>query len=321
MRRLRYDDLASLVVRSSLRGIRREGGYTVLASPWLPRSHSGRRFVIMAALVVLVIWAALALAFRDWRARYRARASYGASQVVPAIQPMAEIVPPGVNPGAWRDAVSRTQALLQTVVASNLLDLDQMRELRGALDEAVARARAKPETALNELAGVWNAVDENAAFLFQDSRSPSGARHLRPNLLPSYGATQIVPALDPLTEFVPPDGDPAAWRDAVSQLQALVLAVTDSKHLSIRQMKELRARLDEAVAQARAHPETAIAELARVWDDFIDRAGSRLEGSGHRLSRPKILPPRSERPAAQPRSLESASRLARICAKGPLGVA
>jgi hypothetical protein len=97
---------------------------------------------------------------------------------------MAEIVPPSVDPGAWRDAVSRTQALLQTVIASNLLGLDQMRELRAELDKAVAQARAKPETALNELAGVWNAIDENAAFLFQDSRSPSGSRHVRPAILP-----------------------------------------------------------------------------------------------------------------------------------------
>src|SRR5262249_53332237 len=90
MRRLRYDDLASLVVGSSVRGLRREGGYAALAAPWLPRSHSGRRFVITAALVVLVISGTLALAFRDWRARYRERAAFGASQVVPAIQPMDE---------------------------------------------------------------------------------------------------------------------------------------------------------------------------------------------------------------------------------------
>jgi hypothetical protein len=183
-RRLRYDDLASLVIRTSVRGSRREGGSTALASPWLPRSHSGRRFVIIAGLVVLVIWGVLSLAFRDWRARYRERAAYGASQVVPAIKPMTGIVPPGVDPGAWHDAVSQTQAMLQTVTASNLLGIDEMRALRAELDAAVARVRAKPETAPDELAGVWNAMHERAAFLFQDSRSPSGHRHLRPAILP-----------------------------------------------------------------------------------------------------------------------------------------
>ena len=184
IRRLRYDDLTSLVIRTSVRGSRRDGGSTALASPWLPRSHSGRRFVIIAGLVVLVLWGALYLAFRDWRARYRERAAYGANQVVPVIEPMAGIIPPGVDPAAWRDAVSRTQAMLQTITASNLLGIDELRALRAELDESVARARAKPETALDELAGVWNTMDQRAAFLFQDSRSPSGVRHVRPTILP-----------------------------------------------------------------------------------------------------------------------------------------
>jgi hypothetical protein len=183
IRRLRYDDLASLVIRNSIRGSSREGGSAALASPWLPRSHSGRRFVIVAGLVVLVIWGALYLAFRDWRARYRARAAYGANQVISAIKPLTEIVPSGVDPGAWHDAVSRTQAMLLTVTAANLLGIDEMRSLRVELDEAVTRAQAKPETAVNELAGVWNTMDERAAFLFQDSRSPSGVRHGRPAIL------------------------------------------------------------------------------------------------------------------------------------------
>ena len=183
IRRLRYDDLASRVVRASTRGSLRAGGFAAMASPWLPRSHSGRRFVIVAGLVVLVIWGALYLAFRDWRARYRARAAYGANQVESAIKPLTEIVPPGVDPGAWHDAVSRTQAMLLTVTAANLLGIAEMRALRAELDQAVARARAKPETAVKELAGVWNTMEARAAFLFQDSRSPSGVRHVRPAIL------------------------------------------------------------------------------------------------------------------------------------------
>ncbi|HZW29705.1 MAG TPA: hypothetical protein VFF52_03305 [Isosphaeraceae bacterium] len=183
IRRLRYDDLTALMIRAAARGSSRAGGSAVPALPWLPRSHSGRRFVIMAVLVALAIWGALYLAFRDWRARYRARAAYGASQVVTALQPLTEIVPPAVDPGEWREAVSRTQDLLLTVTASNLLGIDAMRALRAELDQAVARARARPETALDELAGVWNTMDHRAAFLFHDSRSPSGLRHVRPALL------------------------------------------------------------------------------------------------------------------------------------------
>ncbi len=152
--------------------------------PWLPRSHSGRRFVIVAGLAVLVIWGVLYLVFRDWRARYRERAAFGATQVVPAIDPMAEIVPPGVDSTAWRDAVRRTHDMLLTVTSSNLLGIGEMQTLRAELDQTVSRARAHPETAVAELAGVWNTIADRAEFLLKDTRSQSGDRHPRPKILP-----------------------------------------------------------------------------------------------------------------------------------------
>ena len=56
----------------------------------------------------------------------------------------------------------------------------QMRRLRAELDQAVARARAHPETALDELAAIWNVQADRAEFLFKDGRSASGDRHPRP---------------------------------------------------------------------------------------------------------------------------------------------
>ena len=156
--------------------------------PWLPRSHSGRRFVIVAGLAVLVIWGLLYLVFREWRAGYRERAAYGASQVVPAIDPIGEVVPPGVEPAAWLDAVRRTHDMLMTVISSNLLGIDEMRALRAELDQTVSRARSHPETAVAELAEVWNTIADRAAFLFKDTRSRSGARHPRPPILPERPA-------------------------------------------------------------------------------------------------------------------------------------
>jgi hypothetical protein len=136
---------------------------------------SGRRFVIVAGLTLLVLWGGLFLAFRDWRARYRARAAFGASQVAPVVDPMARVVPDGVDAAAWRRAVSETHAMLVTLTASNLLDLARMRALRGELAARVARAR--PETALGELAAVWNDMMDRAAPILKD-------RHPRPRLLP-----------------------------------------------------------------------------------------------------------------------------------------
>ena len=87
---------------------------------------------------------------------------------------MAATVPAGVSPEAWRDAVSETHAMLVTVTASNLLDMAALRSLRGEVAARVARAR--PETALSELAGLWDDLHARAG--------PVLDRHPRPKLLP-----------------------------------------------------------------------------------------------------------------------------------------
>jgi hypothetical protein len=146
--------------------------------------HSGRRFVIVAGLVLFVIWGVLYLLFRDWRARYQKRAIYGATHVVPAIDPMARIEPPGVSPQDWRGAVAATKSMLVTVTSSNLLDEQQMRELRAELEGAAARASADPKRAVTELATIWNNIADRGEFLLKDSKSPGGERHPRPGILP-----------------------------------------------------------------------------------------------------------------------------------------
>src|ERR1700722_5087492 len=83
------------------------------ASP--SRGRSGRLLVLGAGVTLLLIWGTLFLVFRDWRARYRERAVYGATQVVPAIDRLRSILPPDVDPALWRDAVDQTRAMLTTV--------------------------------------------------------------------------------------------------------------------------------------------------------------------------------------------------------------
>ncbi len=146
-------------------------------TPDVPPGRSGRHVVIVGVLLVLVTWGGLYLAFRDWRARYRARALYGATHVATAIDPMAAAVPTGVPAEAWRDAVSETHAMLVTVTASNLLDMAALRTLR---EEVAARVgRARPETARSELAGLWDDLRDRAGPLLD--------RHPRPRLLPPSG--------------------------------------------------------------------------------------------------------------------------------------
>ena len=139
------------------------------------RLHSGRRVVIVAALVFLVTWGGLYLAFRDWRTRYRQRAAFGATRVATAVDPLAAIVPPELSPDAWRGAVAETHAMLVDLTASNLLSLDQMKALRAEIAARVARTR--PETARDELTGLWNDLEDRSVPALLD-------RHPRPKFLP-----------------------------------------------------------------------------------------------------------------------------------------
>jgi hypothetical protein len=173
-RRLRFDVLASTLVRPPAR-----------PGPFVPSTrHSGRRFVLVAGCAFLLLWGVLYLVFRDWRRRYRARAAYGATEVVPVIDALADRVPPGVDPDEWKAAVRDTHALLITVTGANLLGLKEMRSLRGELEQVVARVRARPDTARDELGGVWDRIEDRAGFVLRDARSASGQRHTRPGILP-----------------------------------------------------------------------------------------------------------------------------------------
>ena len=55
------------------------------------------------------------------------------------IDPLAEIIPPGVGAGAWQEAVRETHAMLVSVMSANLLDVQQMQLLRDELKQTVER--------------------------------------------------------------------------------------------------------------------------------------------------------------------------------------
>jgi hypothetical protein len=283
---LRFDDLGSIIARNPAisRG-------AAAAEP-VSGGHSGRKFVIGAAVLLVAFVCVLYLTFVDWRERYRQRARYGANEVVPAINPLEALVPTGLDPAVWRDAVSQTRAMLQAVTSSNLLSIKEMNSLRTELEQNVAGANA--ETAVRDLAGVWDTIAGRAEFLFRESRSRNGDRLERPRILPSYGATHVIPVLKPIETIVPPGVDPGQWRDAVRQTRAMLLAVTESNRFSIKALGLLRAELEQSVARALAHPESAVAELGHIWNLEADRAPllvkeSRFDGE-HRHRRPPILP-------------------------------
>ena len=130
----------------------------------------------------------------------------------------------------------------------------------------------------------------------------------------AYGAKVVAGAIDPLAMIVPKgefppvlriancagasaavaslpvEGlSPNAWRIAVEQTHAMLITLTAANILDRDQMQELGKSLTERVERARKRPETARAELGRLWDEISDRAGIITEV---RHPRPKILPPK-----------------------------
>ncbi len=174
-RRFRFDDMASTVVHPPA---------SASGSGDLGPHHSGRRLVLVAGAAILVLWGALYLVFHAWRVRYRTRTSFGVTQVAPVIDPLAEIIPPGVSAGAWQEAVRETHAMLVSVLSANLLDLQQMQLLRDELKQTVEQARLHPETARDELASVWTAMADRAEFVLQEGTSGRRKGHPRPAILP-----------------------------------------------------------------------------------------------------------------------------------------
>jgi hypothetical protein len=249
--------------------------------------HSGRMFVLSAGVAVLLIWGILYLFFREWRARYRERAFYGKTQVVATLEPLRALLPPQVDAEAWRNAVDETRAMLLTVTGSNLLDVKAIDSLRLELAHHVRQASIQPATALRELAEIWNEESERGEFLFRDSRSQSGKRHLRPKVIPSYAESRVVPAIDALASIEPPGVDAGDWQEAVGETREMLLALTDDRSIDVSRLQMLRDRLVQKVDQARARPETALDRMAAIWDQLAP------PGDGHH-TRPKILPKRRE---------------------------
>ncbi len=157
---------------------------------------SGRRVVIGLLAIVLVFWLSIGLAFRAWKARYQALAEFGAMRVAPVIDPLASTVPPDVPSTEWRVAVSETHAMLLALTGAGVLDEVQMNDLRREIAAKVAAAR--PETARQTLAGLWDDLERQAGPVIAPDRIPPPAnsrqaarnpRPPRPKILGPFNAS------------------------------------------------------------------------------------------------------------------------------------
>lgn len=126
-----------------------------------PLTGSGRKFVIGLAIVILMIWGALYLGFRAWKAGYEGRAAAGRISAA-RIRPLVKARPPGVEAWVWEDTVDHAEAMLIALTGSNLLSVEQIQELSARIDMLTAEAERDPAKAVDLLRAFWDEVSKRA---------------------------------------------------------------------------------------------------------------------------------------------------------------
>ncbi|AMV40702.1 hypothetical protein [Planctomyces sp. SH-PL62] len=145
---------------------------------------SGRRFVILSGVVIVLLWALLFLVFRPGLDRYKMRTDFGRKEVAPAVFELRKVQPPGVDSRAWDEAVRDAYGLVATTTESGTIDLDGQKALRDQIKAVAARAVEHPERAVDELAALWDDVAARARKARRPGEPEIDRRHPRPSIFP-----------------------------------------------------------------------------------------------------------------------------------------
>ncbi|MDX2038799.1 MAG: hypothetical protein SFX72_19285 [Isosphaeraceae bacterium] len=162
---------------------------------------SGRRFVIIACLSILVIWGLVWLAFSGWKARYEELAAFGKTEVAPRVERLARLEPTGVAPRAWVAAVEDTKTMLIALTSASVLDRAAMVDLALEIDSRVAKADASNAVAV--LAGLWDDLEDRAGPVIASGGTPVNPNSRHAARIPRPARPAILPARPlPLEEGV-----------------------------------------------------------------------------------------------------------------------
>ncbi|MBI1325652.1 hypothetical protein GC170_21010 [bacterium] len=126
-----------------------------------PFTGSGRKFVVGLTILILMIWGALYLGFRAWKAGYEGRAAAGRISAA-RIRPLVNARPPGVEIWEWEDTVDHAEAMLIALTGSNLLSVDQIQELSARIDKLTEEAQRDPSRSAELLRAFWDEVSKRA---------------------------------------------------------------------------------------------------------------------------------------------------------------
>lgn len=122
---------------------------------------SGKIFILLLIASILAFWGLITLGFRAWKAGYDQRAVIG-RETAQAIRPLTQFKPEAVTVAQWEDTVDHAEAMLIAVTGSNLLNANQMRELKAEVETLIAQAEKEPGRAPALLRQLWDGLARRA---------------------------------------------------------------------------------------------------------------------------------------------------------------
>jgi hypothetical protein len=221
--------------------------------------YSGRRFVVAALAVLLLVWGGLYLTFRAWRASYHNQTAFARNLAPPVVDGFLDARPSDVSEKEWRVIVESTHAMLDILMGANLLDRAGVLSLRDELGERVAATT--PATSLEDVIRIWSDMELRAG--------PSLSHAVRPATI------DLAIVIDSLERFTPPDMPPADWSLAVSQTRNMLIAWARSGRLGDDLREALRRRWTDLILALRGQPARAKDALNQIWID-VEREPSRV---------------------------------------------
>jgi hypothetical protein len=216
-----------------------------LAIGELGTPRSGRWFVVALVFLLAAFALALFVAFRQWRSRHDSLADYGANRVAEALRPLADKVPPQLDPDAWARIVEQARRLVVGLTASGTMNIDQMRRLRAEIQELTLAAR--PETVAGSLESLWSDLERRAG--------PGLTRAPR---------FELASTISRLSRLEPPGLERERWLASVVNTRAMLTALAATGQIPTSERRRLRERIEAIVSKSKN--ETAVHDLHSVWD-------------------------------------------------------
>lgn len=163
-----------------------EGSEPPPASPTTAADESGvngRRFVLISMTVILVIWGTIFAILAPGMRSYRKRTEFGRKEVAPLVFGFQKVVPPGIEPRDWDRAIGDAHSLVLDCTRSGKLAIEEATALRDDVRATLDRAKARPETAVRELAELWDRAAAIAGKVRPEGSQDLDRSHPRPTIL------------------------------------------------------------------------------------------------------------------------------------------